>query len=52
MAATRKTPSPDPDHSSAEDADFGERGSAQRHARTDLLVHADTRVKQVTDSIR
>ena len=52
MAATRQTPAPAPDHTTADNADFGFRGYAQRHARTDLLACADTRLKQCIDSAR
>ena len=52
MAATRQTPTPAPDHTTADNADFGFHGYAQRHARTDLLVYADTRLTQRIDSAR
>ena len=52
MAANRQIPGPAPDHTTADNADFGFRGYAQRHARTDLLAYADTRLKQCIDSAR
>ena len=52
MAASRKTPSSAPAQSGAKQEHFDITTYARLHAQANLLVTADTRLKQVVDKIR
>ena len=52
MAASRKTPAPAPAQSGAKQEHFDITTYARLHAQANLLVTADTRLKQVVDKIR